>query len=127
MLRPCLRQIPRAARSLYSQCPQFYTRPLPAIHCRLQQHPCPKNNLRPIRFFSSSRTVQDAVAQTLDQGDRTPLRKQLKQDAKSAKARKRETKKKEEDSRQQWELTVGIEIHAQLDTEAKLFSRELDE
>lgn len=30
----------------------------------------------------------------------------------------------EEESRQQWELTVGIEIHAQLDTESKLFSCE---
>lgn len=121
MLRPCLRQSPRAARSLCLQCP----RPLPAIR-RLQQQPCPNNNPRAIRFFASSRPAwnADTASQTPGAEDRTPLRKQLKQDAKSSKARKRETKKKEEESRQQWELTVGVEIHAQLDTESKLFSRE---
>lgn len=123
MLRPCLRQSPRAARSLCPQCP----RPLPAVHRLQQQQPCPdNNNPRAIRFFASSRPAwnADAASQTPDAEDRIPLRKQLKQDAKPSKARKRETKKKEEESRQQWELTVGIEIHAQLDTESKLFSRE---
>ncbi|KAJ5813328.1 uncharacterized protein N7503_000078 [Penicillium pulvis] len=55
--------------------------------------------------------------------DRVPLRKQLKQDAKSLKAQKKQRKENEEASRQEWELTVGVEIHAQLDTAAKLFSR----
>lgn len=55
--------------------------------------------------------------------DRVPLRKQLKQEAKTLKAQKRQRKESEEASRQEWELTVGVEIHAQLDTEAKLFSR----
>ncbi|KAJ5155536.1 hypothetical protein N7492_008339 [Penicillium capsulatum] len=55
--------------------------------------------------------------------ERVPLRKQLKQEAKSLKARKKLRKESEEASRQDWELTVGVEIHAQLDTEAKLFSR----
>lgn len=55
--------------------------------------------------------------------DRVPLRKQLKQEAKTLKAQKKHRKESEEVSRQEWELTVGIEIHAQLDTEAKLFSR----
>lgn len=119
MLHPCLRQSPRAARSLYSQWPRLYS-PFPAVHSGLQHR---DHQRRPctIRSFSSSGPVQNTVVAA---EDRTPLRKQLKQDARSAKARKRETKKKEEESRQQWELTVGIEIHAQLDTEAKLFSRE---
>lgn len=118
MLRPCFRQSPRAARSLYSQWCQVY-RPVPAAHCRLQVRDHQRSPYG-IRSFSSSGAAQNTV---VDTEDRTPLRKQLKQDARSAKARKRETKKKEEESRQQWELTVGIEIHAQLDTEAKLFSR----
>ncbi|KAJ5094068.1 hypothetical protein N7456_009929 [Penicillium angulare] len=55
--------------------------------------------------------------------DRIPLRKQLKQEAKSLKSQKKQRKENEEASRQTWELTVGVEIHAQLDTAAKLFSR----
>lgn len=38
------------------------------------------------------------------------------------KSRKRQKREDEEASRQKWELTVGIEIHAQLNTETKLFS-----
>lgn len=56
------------------------------------------------------------------QTDRVPLRKQLKQDAKSLKAQKKQRKANEEASRKEWELTVGVEIHAQLNTAAKLFS-----
>lgn len=52
-----------------------------------------------------------------------PLRKQLKEEAKALKARKREKKETEEAWRRGWELTVGIEIHAQLNTQSKLFSR----
>ncbi|KLJ09133.1 glutamyl-tRNA(Gln) amidotransferase subunit B, mitochondrial [Blastomyces silverae] len=51
-----------------------------------------------------------------------PLRKQLKEEAKAKRAAKRNggaPPAKHED----WELTVGIEIHAQLDTDVKLFSR----
>lgn len=74
-------------------------------------------SLRPILIprnnFSSASNLQI---------DRVPLRKQLKQDAKSLKAQKKQRKENEEASRQEWELTVGVEIHAQLDTAAKLFS-----
>ncbi|KAJ5588802.1 hypothetical protein N7537_011480 [Penicillium hordei] len=55
--------------------------------------------------------------------DRVPLRKQLKQEAKALRSHKKQRKETEEASRQEWELTVGVEIHAQLDTESKLFSR----
>ena len=59
--------------------------------------------------------------------DHVPFRKQLKDEAK----RRRETegsgdrkkKNKLDDERlERWELTVGIEVHAQLNTEKKLFS-----
>lgn len=56
--------------------------------------------------------------------DRVPLRKQLKQEAKALRSHKKQRKETEEASRQEWELTVGVEIHAQLNTEAKLFSRQ---
>lgn len=56
-----------------------------------------------------------------------PLRKQLKDLAKErrasgeSKSAKRDAKRKDL-SLERWELTVGIEIHAQLNTERKLFS-----
>lgn len=52
-----------------------------------------------------------------------PVRKQLREEAKAAK--KQGAKKKTKGDSQTvdgWELTVGIEIHAQLNTERKLFS-----
>lgn len=127
MLHPCLRSSRRAARSLCSQCQQLY---LP----RPRPHPRP-NTLNALQFLSSSSPARNTTLQTslatatatttaTESPDRTPLRKQLKQDAKAAKARKKEIEEREKASRQKWELTVGIEIHAQLDTEAKLFSRE---
>ena len=69
--------------------------------------------------FPSTRSLQSTAST-----DRVPLRKQLKQEAKALKAQKKLRKESEEASRQEWELTVGVEIHAQLNTEAKLFSRE---
>lgn len=52
----------------------------------------------------------------------TPLRKQLKQAAKSAKVSRSPQVSKSHDILNDWELTVGIEIHAQLNTARKLFS-----
>ncbi|CAL5872480.1 uncharacterized protein PFLUO_LOCUS6744 [Penicillium psychrofluorescens] len=97
MLRPLARG---AVRSLCSQC-----RRIAPIHH--DNHP-----RIPLRHLQTSTSP-----------DRVPLRKQLKQDAKALKAQKRQRKESEEASRQEWELTVGVEIHAQLDTAAKLFSR----
>jgi aspartyl-tRNA(Asn)/glutamyl-tRNA(Gln) amidotransferase subunit B len=52
-----------------------------------------------------------------------PLRKQLKDEAKKRKAENRGGKSKKSNQKlDDWELTVGIEIHAQLNTERKLFS-----
>ncbi|KAK3303047.1 amidotransferase-like protein [Chaetomium strumarium] len=53
----------------------------------------------------------------------TPLRKQLKEEAKALKASGKKKKKNADNQTVPgWELTVGIEIHAQLNTARKLFS-----
>lgn len=57
----------------------------------------------------------------------TPLRKQLKDEAKAIRTAAAEGNPKTSTAGQEklknWELTVGIEIHAQLNTARKLFSR----
>ncbi|KAJ5386055.1 hypothetical protein N7509_008596 [Penicillium cosmopolitanum] len=77
------------------------------------------------RQFSSlpTRSAPTSSSSVQPDSDRVPLRKQLKQEAKALRAQKRQRKESEEASREIWELTVGVEIHAQLDTTAKLFSR----
>lgn len=84
--------------------------------CRTVHRPL---SIRPhnLRFSSVAPSLNAAPA------DRIPLRKQLKQEAKNLKAQKKQRKESEEASREAWELTVGVEIHAQLDAGAKLFSR----
>ena len=53
----------------------------------------------------------------------TPLRKQLKDEGKAKKTGAKQVKAQDVDPRlAAWELTVGIEIHAQLNTARKLFS-----
>jgi aspartyl-tRNA(Asn)/glutamyl-tRNA(Gln) amidotransferase subunit B len=52
-----------------------------------------------------------------------PLRKQLKEEAKTSRAQKRRGDGKAAVQTDGWELTVGIEIHAQLNAESKLFSK----
>ncbi|KAL2865766.1 glutamyl-tRNA(Gln) amidotransferase subunit PET112 [Aspergillus lucknowensis] len=112
MLRPCLRYSPRAVRS--PRCPQY------SYRNSLQSPPVNQKSFLPLPSPPSIRGLQTP---STDSQDRIPLRKQLKQDAKSVKARRRERREQEEASRQKWELTVGVEIHAQLNTETKLFSR----
>lgn len=51
-----------------------------------------------------------------------PLRKQLKDEARKAKKEGKGKQKKDSQTVDGWELTVGIEIHAQLNTTKKLFS-----
>ncbi|KAI1979402.1 hypothetical protein LOZ53_000708 [Ophidiomyces ophidiicola] len=51
-----------------------------------------------------------------------PLRKELKEKARAKKRRAAVEELHEADDDGEWELTVGIEVHAQLDTDAKLFS-----
>jgi aspartyl-tRNA(Asn)/glutamyl-tRNA(Gln) amidotransferase subunit B len=51
-----------------------------------------------------------------------PFRKQLKDEAKSRKSSVQKRSKSDNQRLDNWELTVGIEIHAQLNTARKLFS-----
>ncbi|KAF7596445.1 hypothetical protein BBP40_001752 [Aspergillus hancockii] len=110
MLRSWLCQSPRAARSL--TCPQ----------CRQ-----PYRSRRPTLSYNTilstpARSIR-CLETSIDSQVRVPLRKQLKQNAKALKAEKRRRRESEEASREKWELTVGVEIHAQLNTATKLFSR----
>lgn len=78
----------------------------------------PRHRQASIRSFRSSTATHAEV---------TPLRKQLK----DAKRQSRSGVKgaldihdaEQDDRLKDWELTVGIEIHAQLNTSSKLFSR----
>ncbi|KAJ5793608.1 hypothetical protein N7457_000207 [Penicillium paradoxum] len=90
--------------TLRSLCVRRSSRSLPSLNARFSSAP--------------ARYLQPPAS-----ADRVPLRKQLKQEAKALRSHKKQRKESEEASRQEWELTVGVEIHAQLDTEAKLFSR----
>ncbi|KAK0611694.1 GatB/GatE catalytic domain-containing protein [Immersiella caudata] len=68
------------------------------------------------RRFASVETQSTSVPPT-------PLRKQLKEQAKALKASGQKKKKNiDNQTVPGWELTVGIEIHAQLNTVRKLFS-----
>ncbi|KAL4926290.1 glutamyl-tRNA(Gln) amidotransferase subunit PET112 [Aspergillus undulatus] len=107
MLRSCLRHCTRATVRSPS-CPRCLHHDIPRLPQFRQQ------TLTPIRRVQTSSTESQ---------DRIPLRKQLKKDAKAVKSQKRLRREQEEASREKWELTVGVEIHAQLNTEAKLFSR----
>jgi hypothetical protein len=70
---------------------------------------------------ASSRKLQTSVAP--NDAERVPLRKQLKDEAKALKSKGRQQRGSGPSQRNDdWELTVGIEIHAQLNTETKLFS-----
>ncbi|KAK2873824.1 hypothetical protein FQN49_002028, partial [Arthroderma sp. PD_2] len=76
----------------------------------------------PLQRFLSTHT-QSSTSST--SREYVPLRKQLKDEAK-AKRLKGKGKGGPRSANSQvegWELTVGIEVHAQLDTDSKLFSR----
>lgn len=56
-----------------------------------------------------------------------PFRKQLNDEIKERKQNARRNKVVDDGPLEKWELTVGLEIHAQLNTEHKLFSGEYQE
>lgn len=81
-------------------------------------------SLLPLRLPETLRTLHTETATSATPTPaHVPLRKQLKDEAKKQKA---SGKKKKKNANNQvvegWELTVGIEIHAQLNTARKLFS-----
>lgn len=76
--------------------------------------------MRSTRALHSSRVREDVA----------PFRKQLKEEAKQKRlAGDGKSEKKREKGKdpklENWELTVGIEIHAHVNTERKLFSSEI--
>jgi len=71
----------------------------------------------PVRFAHAAAEPNPTPTSKL-----VPLRKQLKDEAKKAKKEGKNKSKKDSQTVEGWELTVGIEIHAQLNTPKKLFS-----
>lgn len=65
----------------------------------------------------------NAINRAAGETDAVPLRKQIKEEIKRRKSDKRSHgKAAERESLDDWELTIGIEVHAQLNTAKKLFS-----
>ncbi|KAG6010542.1 hypothetical protein E4U21_005895 [Claviceps maximensis] len=96
---------------------------LPLRGCLASRHGRGRNNVA-LQSFSRLRALHNTPSIALAESKEpiVPLRKQLKEAAKLAK--KQGTKKSKSDSQtvDGWELTIGIEIHAQLNTSRKLFS-----
>ncbi|KAL1991346.1 hypothetical protein VTN49DRAFT_5338 [Thermomyces lanuginosus] len=92
-----------------------------SLGCSIASYTPPSERIR-TWFLHHRRAL--ATASTPLQQERIPLRQQLKAEAKREKAQKRQKGKADDaPSHDGWELTVGLEIHAQLNTAAKLFSR----
>ncbi|KAK4194379.1 GatB/GatE catalytic domain-containing protein [Triangularia verruculosa] len=99
----------------------LFTGQLPRRGC-LQLRRCPISPLisHTRQAFSTAPTTPPSTEPAV-----VPLRKQLKDQAKAAKlagAPKKKIKKTDNQTVPGWDLTVGIEIHAQLNTPSKLFS-----
>ncbi|KAH8592261.1 GatB/GatE catalytic domain-containing protein [Bisporella sp. PMI_857] len=73
------------------------------------------------RCYAGRTLYTDAGSADPNPNPTIPFRKQLKDEAKLRKAQLKK-KPKRNPSLEKWELTVGIEIHAQLNTPRKLFS-----
>ncbi|KAG6119617.1 hypothetical protein E4U14_005074 [Claviceps sp. LM454 group G7] len=76
----------------------------------------PHNQLRALHHVPSATPAANSIDLTV------PLRKQLKEEAKLAKKQAKQKSKGNSQTVEGWELTVGIEIHAQLNASRKLFS-----
>ncbi|KAG5964142.1 hypothetical protein E4U57_005591 [Claviceps arundinis] len=76
----------------------------------------PHNRLRALHHVPSATPAANSIDLTI------PLRKQLKEEAKLAKKQAKQKSKGNSQTVEGWELTVGIEIHAQLNASRKLFS-----
>ncbi|KAG6101446.1 hypothetical protein E4U31_003670 [Claviceps sp. LM219 group G6] len=76
----------------------------------------PHNQLRALHHVPSAAPAANSIDLTV------PLRKQLKEEAKLAKKQAKQKSKGNSQTVEGWELTVGIEIHAQLNASRKLFS-----
>lgn len=92
------------------------------INARISIHRLPSTralrSLHTVPVTSTGTTPAPPVSQPQS----VPLRKQLKDEAKQAKKQGKKKSKGDSQTVDGWELTVGIEIHAQLNTAHKLFS-----
>ncbi|KAK2628778.1 hypothetical protein QTJ16_001881 [Diplocarpon rosae] len=90
---------------------------------QLPSHGCLKHARQTAQSVSSHR-IYTTPARTSSGSSDPPVayRKQLKDEAKKLKAEGGKKSNKDNQALDDWELTVGIEIHAQLNTERKLFS-----
>lgn len=102
---------------------------------RLPARGCQRVWVKPARALHSSSQCRNQYLDTEKSSDiiprntntLTPFRKQLKDEAKEAKKARGTGGKKEavKETVPGWEMTIGIEIHAQLNTQRKLFSPSL--
>lgn len=91
---------------------------LPRCGCRgLRLSPC-----RTPRLGVLGRSLHTATEAVQQQPKIVPFRKQMKEEAKAARKQGKKKSKADSQTVEGWELTVGIEIHAQLNTSRKLFS-----
>ena len=117
---PNMSRIPASQLSRYLLDGLMSQRGCMAVHRSLQLGRCAANTLLRAPSARLLHSVhEEGAASPLAQP--TPFRKQLKEEAKLA---RRQGRKAKSDSQtvDGWELTVGIEIHAQLNTPRKLFS-----
>ena len=82
----------------------------------------PKNVQISAQPDCAARTLHTTTTDSTDPLPQIPFRKQLKDEAKKRKFESPKISKSNNQTLQNWELTVGIEIHAQLNTARKLFS-----
>ncbi|CAH0037869.1 unnamed protein product [Clonostachys solani] len=78
--------------------------------------------LRPFSTFHAAKEQPEPTHQQVQTPPAVPLRKKLKDEAKQARKQGKKKSKADSQTVEGWELTVGIEIHAQLNTPRKLFS-----
>ncbi|KAI2220888.1 hypothetical protein LOZ15_002033 [Ophidiomyces ophidiicola] len=94
-------------------------RPPPRLFRHAPTTHCLAGRSLPTRALSTDTHTNNEEAAA---GVIVPLRKELKEKARAKKRRAAVEELHEADDDGEWELTVGIEVHAQLDTDAKLFS-----
>ena len=117
------------AMRLATRCPSCQLHALRQLR-RYAERTLPEGSSRPSRLrltrFLSTETSYTATSQEF-----VPFRKQLKDEAKAKRSSKRKgdgaAKKSPAATRNGWELTVGIEVHAQLDSSYKLFSSKVEQ
>lgn len=86
-------------------------------------HLPPRRLQQCLPFQQVARSLETATLANSDVPYRKVLKDQAKQRRAAGELKHDDAKKIKETRAENWKLTVGIEIHAQLNTERKLFSR----